>query len=862
MEYFDFDRASYGSHSQAQDDDVASDHIEVDGNEVTANCDSLAQEQSLEFPNDLPEQDEPQQVNDIAGSALEREAFPMSRAKDPCDFCRRMGFDCFVANRGVMQNGCTCCISLYRQCSFTHAKKPGKFLDTLHTVTENVDIPTGGLTGKKALKSLPGATFSEDLDSQGRKSSSRLSREAVRILKTWLYEHSQHPYPTEQEKDELEQRTGLKRAQVSNWLANARRRGKVRPTPRSSSPVPGAVDIPARQQHPDVSLMTPLERWKHSPPENEPAATSDILRALVNTSFDSAKPRSSHLSHVRSLSRKTGSSNDSSQTNSNMLQPPSVSSFETSRSSLSDFSFASAFSHRSSKGSFGSMDKKEQRRRRRKPSVPVNAFNQQKARSSRIFQCTFCTDSFPTKYDWQRHEKSLHLALDKWTCSPLGGVVSVQGINRCVFCMAADPDNDHLETHNYSTCQEKTLQERTFYRKDHLNQHLRLMHNVKFHPSMDNWQSGTTEIKSRCGFCATNLTTWKERVEHLAAHFKDGANMAQWQGDWGFEPFVQSLVENAMPPYLIDQEYKTLAPFKPSHAIRQPCDIPKNPAFGIEVPHDADCFDRLQRQLTSFINDHVAMGIIPTDKMIQDEARKVIYGNDDPWNQTCADNPVWLSILKRDTGLEIVPNSDHIQFDNLGMQPPFAVHGGLRRPPIETNPIARSVCSDQLYSHGFHSSGYQSPALPGTGRSSAAPSMPGSSTGSYVGSAGVFPTLPASGLSTDRGSSLSAGFLSLSTPASSSVDPLIQMGFDPVFLQHLNEGYDALNPDAMEGLTFEEGGGHEGGQDDVGKMPDSIVPGSAPISIPSPKYTGFLGSEPTQDLRPFSNADYPDPSGT
>ena len=40
----------------------------------------------------------------------------------------------------------------------------------------------------------------------------------------------------------------------------------------------------------------------------------------------------------------------------------------------------------------------------------------------RMFQCTFCTDTFKSKYDWTRHEKSLHLSLEKWICAPSGYV--------------------------------------------------------------------------------------------------------------------------------------------------------------------------------------------------------------------------------------------------------------------------------------------------------------------------------------------------------------------------------------------------------------------------------------------------------
>lgn len=240
MEYFDFEGASHDSY--AQDDDVASDHIELDENEAVANYDSLVQDQSLDFPNDPPGQDA------AAEPPIPRpvEVFPIFQAEEPCEFCSRMGLDCFLARRGVMQNGCTCCISLYRECSFTRARAPGKFLDTLHPVSENVDIPTGGLTGKKALKSLTGVAVPEEVETRSKKNNTRLSREAVRTLKTWLYEHREHPYPNEQEKDELKQRTGLKRTQISNWLANARRRGKVRSASGSTSPAQGAIDIPGQ----------------------------------------------------------------------------------------------------------------------------------------------------------------------------------------------------------------------------------------------------------------------------------------------------------------------------------------------------------------------------------------------------------------------------------------------------------------------------------------------------------------------------------------------------------------------------------------------------------------------------------------
>lgn len=856
MEYFDFEGASHGSHgSHGQDDDVASDHIEMDENEAMVNFDALLQDQPLEFPNEDPHhnaaatgQQEGQGPEEpVVDPLMDIGMFPMAPAKDPCDFCRRMGLDCFVATRGVMQNGCTCCISLYRECSFTHTKAPGKFLDTLHTVSENVDIPTGGLTGKRALKSLTGVAAPEDAEARDKKNSStRLARNAVRILKTWLLEHRQYPYPNEQEKEELMDRTGLKKTQVSNWLANARRRSKIR-SPSASSQ--GGVDIPGQDsgQESDTSLMTPMERWKHSPPENEPAATSDILRALMNAPFDPSKPRPQQFmgqgqGHGRSLSRAGSSNKDSSHAHSS--RQPSISSHETSRSSLSDFSFASAFSHRSmgsGSGSFGSKERKT-RRRRRKSSAPVNTFTQQRAQSGRIFQCTFCAESFPTKYDWQRHEKSLHLALEHWTCSPEGGATIIDGIRRCVFCMAEDPDPDHLESaHDYSSCHEKMPHERSFHRKDHLNQHLRLIHQAKFHPStMERWRSATTEIKSRCGFCNANFVTWKDRIEHLAAHFKNGADMCQWQGDWGFEPFVLNLVENAMPPYMIGHEKNTVNPFKPSHnlgpmAMNDSTASSLGFVTALDTVEDTNAYRNLQQSLTVYIHNQLVGGVVPTDHMLQAEARRIIFGSDDSWNQTCADNPTWLDRLKRDNGLFSHPpldnnnNNNPLDNDNPSTQfpSPFPLPG-----------------NNTLGPH----SGTHSPA-PRTGRSSAAASGPGSSSGSFNGggsSGGALHTA-LSGLSTDWSGNGSSSSFSTPVSASFSADPFVQMGFDPGFLQQLShgagfEGGEAGLHDDMD-VCWAAGDAGVGGQVDSSGVDKTQMgpgsglgsgPGPVPLSVPGP----------------------------
>ncbi|PGH28126.1 hypothetical protein AJ80_00016 [Polytolypa hystricis UAMH7299] len=789
MEYFDFEKA-------AEIDELASDCPEVDEAEAVADYDALFFDKTFTLPTDprtIAEDLQTLETTEEVPRVSENGVYPMFRAKEPCNFCRYMNTDCFVAQRGVWQNGCTCCISLYRECSFTHAKSHGKFLDTLHVVSEDAYVPTGGLTGKKILRSLGGSAAFEDIDPQQRKTGSRFPREAVKVLRAWLAEHSVHPYPTDEEKDELKAQTGLKRSQICNWLANARRRGKVRLPPRSGSPVlgaTGAIAIP-RKTLPagvDVADLTPLERWKYSPPENEPASARDIIRAMSATPFNPSKGTSSSA-HTRSTSRKTGSSNDDSSF-SGLRVAPSISSHSldtTTKSSISDMSFASAFSHRSSRGSFKSFETKERRRRRHKTATAVvKQSTLPKSRGARIFQCTFCTDSFPTKYDWQRHEKSLHLALDKWTCAPHGGVITVNDQEVCAFCRHLNPDDEHLEQHNFAACQEKTVQERTFYRKDHLNQHLRLMHSAKYHPWMEQWKSTTSEIKSRCGMCGTTFTTWKDRVDHLAAHFKSGVDMSLWTGDWGFEPFVERLVENSMPPYLIGHERNTMNPWvAPPSAGRGSGD---SNVSTIPVPRDASCFYRLQIELSAFIGRNIANNTIPTDQMIQDEARRIIYGTDDPWNQTCADNPTWLVILKRDNGICDIPEAENIDLDDLDMQAPFAANGGLRKPPMHRTPIHIRHDAPALISPGISGSGFCSPSFQSGGFYSGAPSVHGSFIGSAAGSGDVAsfaaPSIPNSG-AWPSSSNLA---LSSSAPVSAGMGPATPLDFDVSMLDQLHTG--------------------------------------------------------------------------
>jgi hypothetical protein len=416
-----------------------------------------------------------------------------------------------------------------------------------------------------------------------------------------------------------------------------------------------------------------------------------------------------------------------------VFRAPSLSSLETGFTNMSSGSLGShntAYSHgsRHSLGSMNSLKSKEKRRRRRLPTrLPKDAEKD----APRPFQCTFCTDRFKSKYDWSRHEKSLHLSLEKWICAPLGEVVAdtTTGKSKCVYCGELEPTKDHLATHNHSACEEKGLESRTFYRKDHLRQHLRLMHDVKMTPAMDSWKSEAQYIKSRCGFCAMEFDKWQDRVDHLSKEFRNGADMKNWKGCRGLDASVAIHVTNAMPPYLIANESKSPFPFsatdKNSCSVRlqdETCAInhllltnaQRMPVMlgsqdleyllpnttnlsdsyqggGQDVgpiilhnttaqdysssespdshPH-ATCWEILTLRLGRFAREHIekhGAGTV-TDEMLQKEARIILYGEpDDPWHQTAADNPEWLNLFKKAHGIDHSIQVPGMYIDNPDM---------------------------------------------------------------------------------------------------------------------------------------------------------------------------------------------------
>ncbi|XP_056592035.1 homeobox protein PKNOX2-like [Triplophysa dalaica] len=89
------------------------------------------------------------------------------------------------------------------------------------------------------------------LDCDDKKSKNKrgvLPKHATNIMRSWLFQHLMHPYPTEDEKRQIAGQTNLTLLQVNNWFINARRR-ILQPMLDASNPDPAPKAKKMKSQH-------------------------------------------------------------------------------------------------------------------------------------------------------------------------------------------------------------------------------------------------------------------------------------------------------------------------------------------------------------------------------------------------------------------------------------------------------------------------------------------------------------------------------------------------------------------------------------------------------------------------------------
>ena len=108
-------------------------------------------------------------------------------------------------------------------------------LPALHPVSYDNTISTDQLFGRNNVKRRFGELGHSQNAPKAKKRRGNLPIQATTHLRAWLFSHRDKPYPSEEEKSELVDLTGLTLVQINNWFSNARRR-ILNKKDKSSSP--------------------------------------------------------------------------------------------------------------------------------------------------------------------------------------------------------------------------------------------------------------------------------------------------------------------------------------------------------------------------------------------------------------------------------------------------------------------------------------------------------------------------------------------------------------------------------------------------------------------------------------------------
>ncbi|KAH5014171.1 hypothetical protein HBI74_184880 [Parastagonospora nodorum] len=370
---------------------------------------------------------------------------------------------------------------------------------------------------------------------------SRIPLEARQILED---EFAANPYPCSWEIDIIAHQANLDVKKVRNWFNNTRARKKGGDVDtlqqehvdavgcllgaRLSRDSLGALE---QQGAEDVQPPQPLAVYLAQSYQEEAVQLPDVQAALeTDTLSGSADFHDAWLGMPRGRNGSIITSVDSSD-----------------GTAPTSFTVSSSGS-RSNISSFG-RDRRRGRRRMAWKESPHNnraKFNgvnsSGEPQKDLAFFCTFCPRAFKTKYEWVRHEDSVHALRTTWICCD----TKAPFLQTCPFCGHMHPDDAHMAGHKYQQCSNKPESQRTFYRRDHFIQHLHHIHfaNAK-HPSVrvgcqarlmatEGHNFGCKDLAMRwrrfgapmkrddpmlhCGMCGKRSKDWSERCEHVAQH--------------------------------------------------------------------------------------------------------------------------------------------------------------------------------------------------------------------------------------------------------------------------------------------------------------------------------------------------------
>lgn len=103
-------------------------------------------------------------------------------------------------------------------------------------------IPQGAIQIQNTQVNLDLTSLLDNEDKKSKNKRGVLPKHATNIMRSWLFQHLMHPYPTEDEKRQIAAQTNLTLLQVNNWFINARRR-ILQPMLDASNPDPAPKAI-------------------------------------------------------------------------------------------------------------------------------------------------------------------------------------------------------------------------------------------------------------------------------------------------------------------------------------------------------------------------------------------------------------------------------------------------------------------------------------------------------------------------------------------------------------------------------------------------------------------------------------------